>query len=104
MRARTPNPAIFPQFSSEEAMLREGPQGGGGGAYDVWSRLGTPADDDPTHAPGPSWATASCSDIIKLVQEVRNMGMWCARFVCWSIVLVCAVEVRYVFRTCVRVE
>jgi hypothetical protein len=75
-------------FRSSEANWREPRRGmveglqGCGGAYDVWSRLGAPADDDPAHAPGPSWATASCSDIIKLVQEVRN--------VCVSSVHLCA--------------
>lgn len=66
----------------------EGLKGGGGGAYDVWSRLGAPADDDPAHAPGPSWATASCSDIIKLVQEVRNVCVLSVlQHKCWSLEL-----------------
>ena len=53
--------------------MLEGLQSAVGACEYVWSRLGAPADDDPAHAPGPSWANASCSDIIKLVQEVRNV-------------------------------
>ena len=44
---------------------------GGSGVYDVWERLARAKGGRACQAPGPSWATASCADVVTLIRTVR---------------------------------
>jgi len=44
---------------------------GGGGVYNVWQRLVRAEGGRACHALGPSWATASCAQVVQLIRTVR---------------------------------